>query len=205
MKSDAPQITLVGRISSWRLHLPATAIGTTKQATIAGVRDAPLVVTWLRHTSYGLMGIYTRSSLVLGDIEWQRGAWIRVRGCICPCRVAALPDDPRSALAPTDAPLLVSINSIEHVVTPPTVAEKPFLSSPQSVRVSSGKRAGSGWIGNVVGWPDTVIWQTMQTSLGVFSTWNTAFGVVTRYGRHRYLRYVLRSISPTDQPRERYE
>lgn len=205
MVSDAPQLTLIGRASSWRIHLPAAAAEGGIQAASSKEVDGQVLVTWLHHRSYGLIGIYTTSDVNFSGVKQQRGAWVRAVGRVRPCRVTALPDDPRSARSPVDAPLLLALASVEPIAAPRTSIAKPRLSSPQSVRVSSNQRSGYGWIGSITGWSDATIWQTNQSSAAVFSTWNTVRGVVTRFGQHRYLCYVLHYADPTEDRRERHD
>lgn len=195
MLSDAPHISLIGRTSSWRLHLPSTAAGKAHQVTRSSALEAPLLVTWLRHQRYGLLGVYVPNGVNVGGIERRRGAWVRVTGNVRPCRTQALPDDPRSALAPTEAPLLLALTSIESSALPPAGLEQPILLSAHSVRISSGQQVSSGRVGCVAGWPDAVVWQTNQASIPVFAPWNRIHGVVTWLGKQRYLRYVLRYVS----------
>ena len=190
MTSDAPHITLLGRTSAWQLHQPVAVPrkgGYSRHRSI----DTPLFVTWLHHRTYGTLGVYATDKSELRDIERRRKEWVKVTGVFRPCRVVALPDDPRSATSRDDAPLLLAVVAVQQAKTLPVIGKQPLLTATLPIRITPGQPAKSGRIAPVVGWADAVYWQEAHNPPAIFATWNTVHGVVTPLGPHRYLRYVL--------------
>jgi len=215
----APTLTLIGRSSAWGTRLSVVPHPRRWSADQLAPPDPDRVVmTWLHHRTYGTIGVYlvkampvaaavaaTAATAATMAAHWHSQrlppprTWLQVRGHVQPWRVAALPDDPRSASDPALAPLALAVTDVividrsrtEQPEHPASSASAPMLHRAQSVRLHSGRPCGSGVIAPLAQQPDFSFWQQPGGIPAPIVTWNRMYGVITTLGATRYLRYLL--------------
>lgn len=185
-----PQLTLVGRTSSWIVRAPVDQAGRGGRDRSRG-DDRPLLSTWLHGRGYGTIGVYLAADVDMGGVARLRGQWLEIVGSVRPCLVHAQSDDPRSADRPDYAPLFLEATVIRGARSSRGRSVRPRLSTPQQVRILPARSAGPGFVAMLAQWPDTVYWQVGSRPPTVGAAWNTVRGVVTRIEPYRHLRYVL--------------
>lgn len=212
--TSAYTLTLIGRSSAWGTRLSVVPHPRHWSADQLAPPDPDRVVmTWLHHRTYGTIGVYLVTTVPVAaaaaaatppaDHRHHRllpppRTWIQVRGHVQPWRVAALPDDPRSASDPALAPLALAVTELTVIDRSRTEqpeqlassASVPMLHRAQSVRLRSGRPCGSGVIAPLAQQPDLSFWQPGGIVAPIV-TWNRMHGVITTLGATRYLRYLL--------------
>jgi hypothetical protein len=187
---DPATITLVGRTSAWQQRLPAGAADRGSRPPQPARGERLLLASWLHHPSYGTLGVYLAAEVDTHSQALRRGQWVQLCGIVRPYFAVALPDDPRSALDLTLAPLLVEVAQL----LPASRGDQPpplVLAAPNHARVLPPSPGSPAQLVSLAQWGDAVYWRATPATPAVSVAWNTVRGVVTRFGQDRYLRYVL--------------
>lgn len=184
-------LTLTGKASAWQRRLcrdaPVNGRGRVSQAV---TRD--VVAAWVHHRTFGTIGVYLSGRVEVAAPGLRRGQWLQITGTVRPLLVAALRDDPRSVLAPGDAPLLLAVTELVVLEgAPERWPELPQLVAPQRVRVGSPRLLSDGLVADVLPYGDLLHWTAHGTPQERFRDWNCVYGLVSRLGGHRFLRYLL--------------
>ncbi len=195
---DPATITLVGRTSAWQQRLPAGAADRGSRPPQPARGERLLLASWLHHPGYGTLGVYLAAEVDTHSQALRRGQWVQLSGIVRPYFAFALPDDPRSALDPALAPLLVEVAQLlpasRSEQLPPLV-----LTAPSHARVLPPAPGSPAQLVPLAQWGDAVYWRATPATPAVSVAWNTVRGVVTRFGQDLYLRYVL-SLRPMLPP-----
>jgi hypothetical protein len=195
LSENTETITLVGRSSAWGMRTVAPSLHNDRMVE---TRNVPQQVcsTWLHHRSYGTIGVY-----LIEPLSEQPGIppgrqWLRAEGHIAPLRVAARPDDPRSAVVPELAPLLIALTAWAPVErsTGSLATHVPILPRPQSTRLLPARRCGRGLLAPMRRYSDLHYWQLSNNTLPLHVVWNRVVGVAETIGGLRFLRYVVRFV-----------
>lgn len=187
---DPATITLVGRTSAWQQRLPAGAADRGFRPPQPARGERLLLASWLHHPGYGTLGVYLAAEVDTHSQALRRGQWVQLSGIVRPYFAVALPGDPRSALDPALAPLLVEVAQL----LPASRGDQPpplVLEAPNHARVLPPAPGSPAQLVPLAQWGDAVYWRATPATPAVIVAWNTVRGVVTRFGQDRYLRYVL--------------
>lgn len=191
MNQEQPQLTLIGRTSSWSVRTPVDPDRVAAAGSLSSNFSKPTMAAWLHHRGCGTIGVYLAADADTHGVVLRRGQWLRITGTVRPSLVYALPDDPRSARSIDYTPLFLAVRQIQHVGNNLDWRYRPQLPSTHQVRVRTQQGVMPLQIRSVISWPDTVYWTAGDRTPFVFAHWNNVYGVVTRLGKYRYLRYVL--------------
>jgi hypothetical protein len=170
-----PEITLqlAGKVGVWRERMRVVGQGSVWAA-------------WLRHNSFGTIGLYVLPKPLITMDVLPHHTWIQVSGLIRPLRVLALLDDPRAEDASTLSPLLVHATRMT-VCEPVTVAPPLEL---RQVRVGPGRRIAAGYLAPSCHIADLACFVPRGQSLAPVLAWNRLYGVLAQVGKRHYIRYV---------------
>jgi hypothetical protein len=168
-------LTLLGHLSAWDVRMRADAPGA-------------LWVAWLRHAAHGLLGIYALPKPTVMRASLPEQTWVRIHGLLRPVQVIARTDaDPRFERESAQTPLLLHAISV-------TVCDRAAPSpAPEirSVQIRAGRWIGGGYLAPARHLADVTCFTPASPANRAILAWRRPYGVITRVGTHRYLRYVL--------------
>jgi hypothetical protein len=168
-------LTLLGHLSTWNVRMRADAPGA-------------LWVAWVRHATHGLLGVYVLPKPARMRAALPEQTWVRIQGLFRPVTVVARTDaDPRCERDAAHTPLLVHATSV-------TVCDRAVPLPPSDVRhvqVRAGRWIGGGYLAPTRHLADVACFTPTNPANRAILEWRRPYGVITRVGTRRYLRYVL--------------